>query len=95
MIIYNRIINGQWEDFDSALDACRNELDAYDIWDEFENCDNFSKVEIVKLLVEHCPDLIDEACHKASKFFVEHMYTDEEDEDELEEIKSDYFLGVC
>lgn len=95
MIIYNKIIDGQWEDFDEALDACREQLDAYDIWDELENCDSFSKVKIVQLLIEHCPDLFDEACRRASTFFVEHMYTDEEDEDELEEIKSNYYLEVC
>ena len=51
MIIYNKIIDGQWEDFDEALDACRGELDAYDIWDEFENCDSFSKVKIVEFSI--------------------------------------------
>lgn len=94
-MIYNSLTTGnQWDTPEECFDEGLCELNSFEIWDEISCCENFRVSEIVPLIMEHLPELYEEACYRAMRTWVDCMESDEDDEEILSEFKSDYFVSV-
>ncbi len=94
-MIYSSLTAGsQWDTPEECFSEGLSQVDNFELWDAIESCESFHISKIIPLIMEHLPELYEEAIYKAMHTWVDCMEADEDDEEILSEFKTDYFVSV-